>query len=89
MEAMSMEIPCIATCINGIPELIRNGIEGLLIPPSDSDAMAAAIARLMDDAALRESFGKAGRRRVQEMYHLSKNADQLAHIFRHRLGADS
>jgi glycosyltransferase involved in cell wall biosynthesis len=85
MEAMSMEIPCIATRINGIPELIRDGIDGFLVAPSDSDAMAAAIARLMDDAALRDSFGKAGRLRIQDAYDLGKSADNLAGIFRCRL----
>lgn len=50
MEAISMGIPRIATCINGIPELIRDGSEGLLVPPSDAGALAAAIARLRDDA---------------------------------------
>jgi glycosyltransferase involved in cell wall biosynthesis len=57
METVSMEIPCIATCINGIPELIHDGSEGLLVPHSDSSALAAAIARLRDDAALREFLG--------------------------------
>jgi glycosyltransferase involved in cell wall biosynthesis len=85
MEAMSMEIPCIATCINGIPELIRDGIDGLLVPASDADGMAAAIGRLMDDGALRESLGRAGRRRVEEVYHLGRSADRLADIFRVRL----
>jgi colanic acid/amylovoran biosynthesis glycosyltransferase len=89
MEAMSMEIPCIATCINGIPELIRDGVDGLLVPPSDTRAMAAAIARLMDDAALRDSVGKAGRQRIQQDYHLDQNVDHLARIFRRRLGADA
>jgi len=87
MEAMSMEIPCIATCINGIPELIRDGVDGLLVPPSDTRAMAAAIARLMDDAALRDSVGNAGRRRIQQDYDLNKNVDHLARIFHRRLGS--
>lgn len=89
MEAMSMEIPCIATCINGIPELIRDGVEGLLVPPSDSVAMAAAIARLMDDVRLRESFGQAGRQRILQMYNLGKSADDLASLFRRQLGSNA
>jgi hypothetical protein len=61
MEAMSMEIPCIAACINGIPELIRDGARASSSLPRISGALGAAIARLRDDAALRESLGKAGR----------------------------
>ena len=86
MEAMAMEIPCIATCINGIPELIRNGVDGLLVAPSDIEGMASALGRLMDDATLRESLGKAGRLRVQQNYNLSKSADRLTDVFRRRLG---
>jgi len=85
MEAMAMEIPCIATDINGIPELIRDGVDGLLVAPSDVHGLSAALIRLMDEVSLRESMGKAGRQRVQESYEISKSADRLADIFSHRL----
>ena len=48
MEAMAMEIPCVTTWITGIPELIRNEVDGLLIPPSSEEDLAAALGRLMD-----------------------------------------
>lgn len=85
MEAMAMEIPCVATCINGIPELIRDGVDGLLVAPSDVQGLADALARLMDEVTLRESLGKAGRLRVQQCYEISKSADRLADIFRRRM----
>jgi len=85
MEAMAMEIPCVATRINGIPELIEDGVDGLLVAPSDVDGMAAAIKRLMSSAELRQSLGTAGRRRVQREYELSKSADRLADVFQRRL----
>jgi colanic acid/amylovoran biosynthesis glycosyltransferase len=85
MEAMAMEIPCIATIINGIPELITDGVDGLLVSPSDSDGLANAITRLIRDPLLRQTLGMAGRVRVQEAYELNKNADHLAEIFRRRL----
>ena len=81
MEAMAMEIPCVTTFITGIPELIRDGVDGLLVAPSDEEALAGAIARLMDDAALRRTLGAAGRRRVAERYDLGKNVDLLARAF--------
>jgi len=86
MEAMAMEIPCVATCINGIPELIRDGVDGLLVSPSDPEPLAEAIARLMDDAPLRRRLGEAGRRRVCDRYDLQRNAARLASIFERRLG---
>jgi colanic acid/amylovoran biosynthesis glycosyltransferase len=82
-----MEIPCIAACINGIPELIRDSSEGLLVPPSESGALAAAIARLRNDAALRESWAKpAGPH--SKAYNLHSSADHLAGVFRRRQGKD-
>ena len=85
MEAMAMEIPCVATCITGIPELIRDGLDGLLVPPSDASALAEAIARLMDDANLRRRLGLAGRRRVLEKYDLTRNTERQARLFRQRI----
>ena len=49
MEAMAMEVPCVSTCIAGIPELIRDGLDGLLVPASSADALASAIQRLIED----------------------------------------
>lgn len=85
MEAMAMEIPCVSTGINGIPELIRDGVDGLLVAPSDAEGLAGALARLMDDPSLRKTLGKAGRQRVQQSYDLSANVDRLAKVFRNRL----
>ena len=85
MEAMAMQIPCVATRIAGIPELIRDGIDGLLVTPSDSDELASAIARLLDDSALRLTLAKSGRIRVREKYHLATNVAHLSEIFRRRL----
>jgi colanic acid/amylovoran biosynthesis glycosyltransferase len=78
MEAMAMEIPCVSTFVAGIPELIRDGQEGLLVPPSSEAALAAALERLLSDADLRRRLAAAGRRRVQELYDLQKNVRLLA-----------
>jgi glycosyltransferase involved in cell wall biosynthesis len=85
MEAMAMEIPCVTTHITGIPELIRDGIDGLLVAPSDLGALAGALARLMDDAGLRERLGKSGRARVVEQYDLRRSVERLAAIFAERV----
>ncbi len=87
MEAMAMEIPCVATQITGIPELIRNGIEGLLVPPSDLEALVEALGRLMDDAALRQRFAASGRARILEHYDLQRNVKELAGHFAERVKA--
>jgi colanic acid/amylovoran biosynthesis glycosyltransferase len=78
MEAMAMGIPCISTFVAGIPELIRDGLDGLLVPASSEQALSAAIERLISDAELRRRFARAGRRRVEEFYDLQKNVRSLA-----------
>jgi colanic acid/amylovoran biosynthesis glycosyltransferase len=78
MEAMAMEIPCISTFVAGIPELIRDGLDGLLVPASSEQALLAALERLISDAELRRRFAIAGRQRVEEFYDLQKNVRSLA-----------
>lgn len=85
MEAMSMEIPCVSTCIAGIPELIRNGIDGLLVPASDLNALVGAIARLMDDSQLRNRLARSGRSQVLEHFNLDRNVDELARLFSEKI----
>ncbi|HWC01078.1 MAG TPA: glycosyltransferase family 4 protein [Bryobacteraceae bacterium] len=85
MEAMAMEIPCVSTWITGVPELIRNEVEGLLTAPSDAQAIADAIARLIDDPDLRLRLGRASRERILQQFDLRRNAATLAAIFARRL----
>lgn len=85
MEAMAMEIPCVSSRITGIPELIRDGIDGMLVAPSDVDSLVAALARLLDDEDFRARIGKAGRARVLEYYDLRENVRQLADVFAERV----
>jgi glycosyltransferase involved in cell wall biosynthesis len=85
MEAMAMEIPCVATWIAGVPELIQDGQDGLLVTPSGVTQLSAAIARLMDDPDLRKRIAKAGRYKIIEHYNLSKNAVLLAKVFEKRV----
>jgi glycosyltransferase involved in cell wall biosynthesis len=68
MEAMALAIPCVSTWVAGIPELIRSGIDGLLVPPSDTEAFADAIRQLVTDPDLRLRIGQAGRQRVLEKF---------------------
>jgi glycosyltransferase involved in cell wall biosynthesis len=82
MEAMAMEIPCVSTLVAGIPELIRDGLDGLLVPASSEEDLAAALQRLIDDPLLRNSLGVSGRKRALELYNLPQNVISLARILR-------
>lgn len=85
MEAMAMEIPAVATYVAGIPELIDHQRTGMLVPASDSCALARAIASLIRDPQLARSLGMAGRQKVLRDFHLAGNARSLAAIFSRRL----
>ena len=82
MEAMAMQIPCVATWITGIPELIVHATGGLLVPPGDAGALARAIARLMDDADLRRTLGEKARLRILEKFDEQRNTEYLTEVFR-------
>lgn len=81
MEALAMERPVIATDISGVSELVEHEVTGLLVPPGDATALAAAIQRLIGDPELARSLGAAGRRRVLESFNLQDNARLLAERF--------
>jgi colanic acid/amylovoran biosynthesis glycosyltransferase len=89
MEAMAMEIPCVTTWITGVPELIENMKDGLLVAPGDEVALAEAIGRLMDDPELRRRLGCAGRQKVLAKYDLNRNGARLAEVFKRRLAANA
>lgn len=85
MEAMAMEIPCISTAITGIPELITNGQDGLLVCASDTEGLIQAIVKLVNNPPLRNQLGKAGRVKVVSNYDLYKNTHSLFQRFVQRL----
>lgn len=64
MEAMGIGVPCISTEISGIPELIENGVSGLLVTPGSSEELAAAMSSLLSDSAMADKLGAEGRRKV-------------------------
>lgn len=82
MEAMASGIPCVASAINGIPELIRNEEEGMLVPASDISTLVATIQSLLSNPEKRVLFSKAGRKRVVEKYNIKINTDKLTDVLR-------
>jgi glycosyltransferase involved in cell wall biosynthesis len=87
MEAMAIQVPCVTTRITGIPELIRDGVDGLLVTPSDDEELTTTIKRLISKPVLCRELGEAGRKRVLSCYNLRTNIQHLADVFRRRLEA--
>jgi glycosyltransferase involved in cell wall biosynthesis len=81
MEAMASALPVVATRVMGVPELVENGC-GLLVSPARPDALAEALARLVDDPQLRRELGIAARRKVLADFALSDSAAALEALFR-------
>jgi glycosyltransferase involved in cell wall biosynthesis len=84
MEALSQGCPVIATAVSAIPELVADGVTGALVQPNDRAALAAAIARLARDPALRARLAAAGEARVRRDFPLERG---IAHIAA-RLGGE-
>lgn len=77
MEAMSCEVPTIGTAAGGVAELISDGVDGVLVPPKDPAALAAAIVNLARDPARAVALGQAGRARVVSRFHAGLGAETL------------
>ena len=81
MEAQAVGITCLATRVSAIPELIEDGASGILVPPGDPAALAAAIARLIAEPALRDRLAAAGAARVRAAFSFEAGIDALAGRF--------
>lgn len=85
MEAMAMGVPVVTSRIAGIPELITNDGEGLLVRPGRPDELADALQRLCSSAELRAAMGRNGRARVERDYHIDHNVEDLGKLFNQAL----
>ncbi|MCP5138994.1 MAG: glycosyltransferase [Chromatiales bacterium] len=70
VESQACGIPVVVSNVGGLPEVVESGVTGLVVPPGDVRALALAIETLIDNTDLRNRFGEAGRRRVEQEYSL-------------------
>jgi glycosyltransferase involved in cell wall biosynthesis len=87
MEAMAMEMPVIGSKVGGVPDLIEDGQEGLLIPPADPEAVANAIEKIACDAALAVRLAKAARTKVERQFSSERSARAVLDEIKRRLPA--
>lgn len=81
MEAMAARLPVVSTRVAGVPEMVIDGVTGLLTPPADPPALADALARLADDPEARAALGAAGRDRCAALFSLDTTAAELGRRF--------
>jgi len=81
LEAMFMKKPVIATSVGGVPEVIENGEDGLLVPPKNPEELADAIVHMITDSALRESIAMKGYEKVQKQYRVDVMIKRYQDVF--------
>jgi glycosyltransferase involved in cell wall biosynthesis len=81
MEAQSQALACVATRVSAIPELIEDGVDGLLVPSEDAAALAAALERLIREPSLRVRLGGAGQARIRDAFDHGRAVGELARRF--------
>jgi glycosyltransferase involved in cell wall biosynthesis len=76
LEAMAMQKPVIGTQISGIPEVVREGVTGILVPPADPVSLSNAMEKLIVDPVTATIFGKNGRALIEKEYDVRRNIDK-------------
>ncbi len=81
IEAMACQTPVIGTNVGGIPEVINDGVDGFLVPPQDSNALALAISKILADKELATRMGQAGEVKVKEKFTWETRAALTKEVF--------
>ena len=81
MEAMAAGLPVVSTSLGGVPEMVVDGVTGLLVPEHAPSALADALARVLSDRVFAHSLGEAGRQRAAERFSIEKNVQLLRGLF--------
>jgi len=88
MEAFAHGLPVVSTHHAGIPEVVRDGVSGFLVPERDAHGLAGRLERLIDDPGMRSAMGRQGRAFVEEHYDIEKLNDRLVRIYQKLLGGE-
>ncbi len=85
-EASACSKPLVVSHIGGLPEVVEDGITGIIVPPKDVQTTAKAIEKLVLDKELRERMGKAGRERVKRLFNWNESIRQMISVYKNILG---
>lgn len=89
LEAMAGGVACLATAVGGVPGVIDNGVNGILVGARDAEAMASALRKLVEDAGLRTRLGQCAREHVLRHYDIGNTARAYEALYRDALGMES
>ena len=82
LEALALGRPVVATSVGGLPEIVRDGETGILVPPGDPENLAAAILRVLADRELAHRLGTAAQKFIGERYTAEAQASAMAALYR-------
>lgn len=82
MEGMSYGVPVVATPVNGVPEMVVEGVTGFLVGVGDVEALADRLELLLSNAALRERMGRAGRAKAEPQFSPRRFRDEMLAVYR-------
>lgn len=82
IEASACGKPVVVSDVGGLPEVVKDGITGIVVPPRNPQKTAEAIEKLVLDVKLRKKMGEAGRKRVDKLYDWNKNVEQMIEIYK-------
>ncbi len=85
-EAMAAGHPVITTNTSGMPEIVREDIDGLLVPPGDAQSLSQAIVRLLQSPPLARQMGENGKKRVEEKFTKTRMLDETEAFFASVIG---
>ena len=81
LEAMSMELPAVSTRVSGIPEVICDGVDGILLAPDNKKALATALKKLCEDPELRQRLGENARKKIFSEFNKVDHIEKLSKLF--------
>jgi glycosyltransferase involved in cell wall biosynthesis len=89
LEAMALEVPLVATRIAGVPRIVADGVNGLLIEPDDVDGLVRALRSLLEDQRLRARLARAGRETIEKSYSFAVRMQKIRAIYDELLGRET
>jgi glycosyltransferase involved in cell wall biosynthesis len=87
LQAAAAGVPVVASAVGGIPEAVRDGVNGILVPPADVPALADAVCRLLTDADARRRLGAGGRQLVAQEFSVAQMVAGNVAVYRELVGA--
>jgi glycosyltransferase involved in cell wall biosynthesis len=82
LEAMCFGCPSVATAVGGVPEVVENGVSGVLVPPNDAGALARAVEGLVADPGRRAALGAAARARAAALFSAGQVVSTYEELYR-------